>query len=68
MPLNWITFVLLKCKVEKSEALQPRRLQIAFRRKSHRHSRPGTLEIESEIFIFRHSLWLKYKPMPVDLE
>lgn len=32
-------FVLLKCKVEKSEALQPRRLQIAFRRKNHRHSR-----------------------------
>ena len=23
MPLNWITFVLPKCKVEKSEALQP---------------------------------------------
>ena len=31
MPLNWITFVLPKCKVEKSEALQPRHLQIAFR-------------------------------------
>lgn len=32
MPLSWITFVLPKCKVEKSEALQPRRLQIAFRK------------------------------------
>lgn len=54
MPLNWITFVLPKCKVEKSEALQPRRLQITFRRKTIVTvvPCPGTLEIESEIFIF----------------